>query len=398
MPVDLSGVLYDKYNKAKKAYELAYKEEDYKRASSEAALCAEVLRKLSKENPATASTYLEQAKMFDDLSEKLKHSKPVKHRGSVSVERGDEDDHDLLLDMEKEFDDVIRKLISRSHVDWDSISGLETTKDEIKGSVFFSLAKPDKPVKMDANMSKILLYGPPGTGKTMLAEAVSNRLSCPFFNVSVDKLLSRYVGDSPRLINSLFKVAKNMAPSVVFLDEIECLVENRDSGKESATGVVQTFLSKLEGFRTSGDDSYVLFMAASNTPWSIDPAILQRFEKKIYVPLPDREARIGIFKLHLDKKGFQCEVPRSELAKMTKDYSGRDIKNLCKNAVMLMLRRANPNVYEKADGNIDKIRKSKYRVLTIKNEEIMQSLIRIKPLADRQLLARYEDWGKRYGL
>ncbi|EQD68987.1 ATPase, AAA-type, core domain protein [mine drainage metagenome] len=124
--------------------------------------------------------------------------------------------------MEKEFSARISSLISRENYTWDQIGGLSYEKSLLKEAIFFAAASPE--INVDVPMLKnILLYGPPGTGKTSLAKAVSSTLSSTFFNVPLSELVSRYVGDSERLVNSLFKEARNRSPSVVFLDEVESL-------------------------------------------------------------------------------------------------------------------------------------------------------------------------------
>ncbi|MCE4601893.1 MAG: ATP-binding protein, partial [Desulfurococcales archaeon] len=243
-----------------------------------------------------------------------------------------------------------------------------------------------------------LLYGPPGTGKTMLAMAASNLLKATFINVSVDRVLSRYVGDSPRMISAIFRLAYRRAPSIVFFDEVETLVAKRDTGREAATGLVQTFLTELDGFKSKKLDKPVIVMAATNKPWMLDEAILSRFEKRIYIPLPDREARREIFRLNIEGKGLRLEgITLDELADMTEGYSGRDIANACREATMMMLRRANPDIYKRLEavGSLAELQTQKYRVEPIRREEILAALKKVKPPITREELRRYEEWAKR---
>ncbi len=265
-------------------------------------------------------------------------------------------------------------------------------------ALFYSLAKPSIPVKIEPPR-RFLLYGPPGTGKTMLAMAASNMLKATFFNVSIDRVLSRYVGDSPRMISAIFRQAIRHAPSIIFFDEVEVLAMRRDSDRQAATGIVQTFLTELDGFKTKKLEKPVIVIAATNKPWILDEAILSRFEKRIYVPLPDRKAREEIFRLHLEKKGFQIiGITYEELAKLTEGYSGRDIKNICQTAIIMMLRRANPNIVEKLMKvkDLHELERETYKVEPITKEELLKAIQRVKPTITKDYIKKYEDWSKQY--
>lgn len=397
MPLDITSLIYNSFQEAQKKYEQHYKNGNYKEAAKHAHKCADLLFKLSKQMPEQKKRYLELADKYLTLSENIGKRKPgVKKGKTLEVQKGEEKE-DVIKSMDAEFEQSITSLISKSEIKWEDIAGLEYTKKLMKESIFFALAQPDKKVRIES-LSRILLHGPPGTGKTLLAQAASTGLGATFFNVSIDKLLSRYVGDSPRLIGAMFRVAKTHAPSIVFLDEIEALVAKRDTGKESAAGVTQTFLGGLDGFKKAGEHGYVLFMSASNRPWLIDEAILSRFDKRIYVPLPEAKSREEIFKIHLKKRGFDIDTDYSELAKLTENYSGRDIRNVCMDAIMSMLRRANPNIYqivEKED--VDAMRNAHYHIKTIKKQELLDAIQKVKPAANKELLKKYDEWKEQFG-
>ena len=265
-------------------------------------------------------------------------------------------------------------------------------------AIYYSIAKPEAPVKLEPPR-RFLLFGPPGTGKTMLAMAASNMLKATFFNVSVDRVLSRYVGDSPRMIAAVFRVAYKKAPSIIFFDEVETLVVKRDSGRETAIGLVQTFLTELDGFKSKQLEKPVIVIAATNKPWMLDEAVLSRFEKRIYIPLPDRKARIQLFKLEIEKKGFKLEgITYEELADMTKGYSGRDIRNACKEAVMMMLRRANPDIYFKITKvqTLQQLQQERFKISPIKREEVIRAIKKIKPAVTKEHIKMYEEWAQKY--
>lgn len=405
MTVDASSFIYQEIKKAKKKLDQAMARGDYEIAAKQALRISELFKELSRVRKWGKKEALEMAQEYRRLYEQLSQGTPPPRRsprrghqprregqpaGSPSS-RGDAGELDVEFDAEAE------KLIAKADVTWSDIAGLEEAKRALMEAIYYSLARPSDPgVKLEPPR-RFLLYGPPGTGKTMLAMAASNMLKATFINVSVDRVLSRYVGDSPRMISAIFRLAYRRAPSIVFFDEVETLVARRGSGKEAATGLVQTFLTELDGFKTKKLDKPVIVMAATNKPWMLDEAILSRFEKRIYIPLPDREARREIFRLNIEGKGLRLEgITLDELADMTEDYSGRDIANACREATMMMLRRANPDIYKRLEavGSLEELQRHRYRVEPIRREEILEALKRVKPPISREELKRYEEWAK----
>ena len=174
------------------------------------------------------------------------------------------------------------------------------------------------------------------------------------------------------------------------------MLAKRRGGDEPATGVVQTFLTEMDGVRKTKEP--VIVIAATNRPWDLDEAIVSRFEKRIYVQLPDREARREIFAIHTVKRGFQLEgITVDGLAEMTEGYSGRDIRNVVQTAIVRMLRRANPNVEElMARGGL-RPGQLTYRVEPLTREDFLYALEKVKPAVSRDQVRLYEEWAKRYG-
>src|SRR5205814_715183 len=153
-----------------------------------------------------------------------------------------------------------------------------------------------------------------------------------FYNVKVSSILSKYFGESSKIISELYGTARDTSPSVVFLDEFESLAGQRDASDSGAERrILSTLLSELDGMDSKGrTDLYVLTIAATNRPWDLDNAVLSRFEKKILIPLPDETTRDRILKIHLQKKGFTTDVPYDELVRLTNGHSGREIERFCK--------------------------------------------------------------------
>ena len=397
MSIDASSFLFDELRETKRKLDKALKEGNRVVAARLAKRMSELLRELARYRSWSSRELLDLAKEYEELYRRLvsgeSMTKPRSGAPSMRVVESE------VGELDKEFDAEALKLIARADVTWSDIAGLEEAKRALMEAVFYSIARPSAPVKIEPPR-RFLLYGPPGTGKTMLAMAASNMLKATFFYVSVDRVLSRYVGDSPRMISAIFRQARRLAPSVVFFDEIEVLAMRRDSDKQVATGVVQTLLTELDGFKTKTVEKPVIIIAATNKPWMLDEAIISRFDKRIYVPLPDFEARKQIFRLHLEKRGFQITgITYDELARLTEGYSGRDIRNVCQTAIMMMLRRANPDIAEKLAKikNLSELQRETYRVEPITREELLKAIEIVKPTITREDIEKYEEWSRRYG-
>ena len=147
----------------------------------------------------------------------------------------------------------------------------------------------------------------------------------------------------------MFSEARRRSPSVVFIDEIDALTPSRKwgYGKPPKSGLLSTLLAELDGLESKGSCEFLLTIGATNVPWQMDDAILSRFGKRIYVPLPDPETREKILSIHIDRAGYEADIPRRELVKATNGYSGRDIEQLCSEAIQLMLTDANDCHHQK---------------------------------------------------
>jgi len=215
-------------------------------------------------------------------------------------------------------------------VDWKEIAGLARVKDELRNSIMLPLRSPqlfDKKAALEP-WKGILLYGPPGTGKTHLARAVASSASCYFMSISGADLMSKEAGESSKLVKFLFEHARKNAPTVVFFDELDSVCTSRsDKKSEASRGLLTQIMTEMDGLKK--ETGHVLVLAATNTPWALDSAILSRFQRRIHVELPDEEARLALFGIHLVGKNIQLSRNNlRKLVQMTKGYSGRDIKAL----------------------------------------------------------------------
>ena len=231
-------------------------------------------------------------------------------------------------------------LVEVPKVTWNDVGGLKEVKDKLKESVEWPLKHPDSFERMGIKPARgILLYGPPGTGKTLLAKAVANESNSNFISIKGPELLSKWIGESERLVREIFKKAKQVSPSIIFFDEIDSLATARNiSSSSNRVGerVVSQLLGEISGLEELND---VVVIAATNRPDMIDPALLRpgRFDRQILVPAPDEKSRIKIFEIHTKKMPLY-KVNLKKLAKMTEGYSGADIEAICREAALNAMR------------------------------------------------------------
>jgi SpoVK/Ycf46/Vps4 family AAA+-type ATPase len=226
--------------------------------------------------------------------------------------------------------------VERPTLSFSDIAGLEDVKEDIRLKMIYPFSHPEAAARYKIRRGGgILLWGPPGTGKTMMARAVAGEIDAAFFTVKPSEIMSKWVGDSEQNIEALFKTARSHERSIIFIDEIEALIPSRrgESGSPIMKRLVPQILAELEGFGTS-DENPLLFIGATNEPWSLDPAVLRpgRFDEKVYVGLPDRPARRKILELNLKGRPLSDDVDLDVLADKTVSYSGADVKNICEKA------------------------------------------------------------------
>ncbi len=259
------------------------------------------------------------------------------------------------------------------------IAGLDDAKQEIKLKMVYPFLYPEQARRFLVQKGGgILLFGPPGTGKTMLAKAVAGEIDAAFFTVRPSEIMSKWVGEAEKNVQTLFESARSHARSVIFLDEIEALIPaRRGSSSTVMQRVVPQILSELEGFHKDGQNP-LLFIGATNEPWSLDPAVLRpgRFDEKIYIPLPDLDARRRILELNLERRPLADDVHLDALAERLEGHSGADIRNICSKA-------ANIPFLESIEG--DEIRD----ICAADFEKVLSST---PPSVNKKSLAKYDKY------
>ncbi|MGD0494952.1 MAG: CDC48 family AAA ATPase [Candidatus Bathyarchaeia archaeon] len=227
-------------------------------------------------------------------------------------------------------------------VHWDDIGGLGEVKEDLKEAVEWPLKNPEIFSRLGIKPPKgILLLGPPGCGKTLLGKAVATESAANFITIKGPEIFSKWVGESEKAIREVFRKARMAAPAVIFFDEVDSLLPRRglgfgDSGVSER--VISQLLTEMDGMVTLED---IVVIAATNRPDMVDPAVLRpgRFDRLIYVPEPDEESKIQIFKIYTKNMPLAKDVDAKALASNSRNYSGADIEALCREAAMIALRR-----------------------------------------------------------
>ncbi|HDD57715.1 MAG TPA: AAA family ATPase [Thermoplasmatales archaeon] len=226
-------------------------------------------------------------------------------------------------------------------VTWNDVGGLQQVKQSLREAVEWPLEKPQVFKRMGIKPPRgILLYGPPGTGKTLIAKAVANESNANFISIKGPEILSKWVGESEKAVRELFKRAKQVAPTIVFLDELDAIAPRRGvySGSHVTESVVNQLLTSMDGLESMEG---VVVIGATNRPDIIDPGLLRpgRFDRLLLVPAPDKEARIEILKIHTKDMPLDKNVDLKEIAERSEGYSGADLEALCREAAMIALRK-----------------------------------------------------------
>uniref|UniRef100_A0A1A9UU52 vesicle-fusing ATPase n=1 Tax=Glossina austeni TaxID=7395 RepID=A0A1A9UU52_GLOAU len=286
-----------------------------------------------------------------DRAEKLKEylkkgrKKPIKEG-----ESGNKDDKDKKSDSDSDGEDPEKKklqnklegaiVIEKPKVKWSDVAGLDAAKEALKEAVILPIKFPHLFTGKRIPWKGILLFGPPGTGKSYLAKAVATEANnSTFFSVSSSDLMSKWLGESEKLVKNLFELARQHKPSIIFIDEIDSMCSTRsDNENDSVRRIKTEFLVQMQG--VGNDTDGILVLGATNIPWVLDSAIRRRFEKRIYIPLPEAHARLVMFKIHLGNTTHTLtEQDLKVLAGKTDGYSGADISIVVRDALMEPVRK-----------------------------------------------------------
>uniref|UniRef100_A0A8C7XZ05 vesicle-fusing ATPase n=1 Tax=Oryzias sinensis TaxID=183150 RepID=A0A8C7XZ05_9TELE len=289
---------------------------------------------------AKCADYLDRAEQLKEYLKKKENqetAKPVKEAGDKGIESDEGDNQE-----KKKFKDQLSGAIvmEKPNIKWNDVAGLEGAKEALKEAVILPIKFPHLFTGKRTPWRGILLFGPPGTGKSYLAKAVATEANnSTFFSVSSSDLVSKWLGESEKLVKNLFALAREHRPSIIFIDEIDSLCGSRSENESEAARRIKTeFLVQMQG--VGNDNEGILVLGATNIPWTLDSAIRRRFEKRIYIPLPEEHARSSMFKLHLGSTPNNLtEADFVTLGRKTDGYSGADISVIVRDALMQPVRR-----------------------------------------------------------
>ncbi|XP_054100136.2 katanin p60 ATPase-containing subunit A-like 2 isoform X1 [Callithrix jacchus] len=286
------------------------------------------------------------------------------------------------------------------NIKWNDIIGLDAAKQLVKEAVVYPIRYPQLFTGILSPWKGLLLYGPPGTGKTLLAKAVATECKTTFFNISASTIVSKWRGDSEKLVRVLFELARYHAPSTIFLDELESVMSQRGTAPggehEGSLRMKTELLVQMDGLARSEDLVFVL--AASNLPWELDCAMLRRLEKRILVDLPSQEARQAMIHHWLPPVSksraleLRTELEYSLLSQETEGYSGSDIKLVCREAAMRPVRKIFDALenHQSESSNLPGI-----QLDTVTTADFLDVLTHTKPSA-KNLAQRYSAWQREF--
>lgn len=308
---------------------------------------------------------------------------------------------EVLLDLQikmRNFEDSLNSiepsalrevLITQPQETWDDVGGLEDARLQLQEVIEWPLKYPKLYRHLNSKPpSGILLYGPPGTGKTLIAKALAHESEVNFISVKGPEFLSKWVGESEKAVRETFRKARAAAPCIIFFDEIDAIagMRGRNSSSQVTEQVVSQLLTEMDGLEGLKD---VILLAATNRADMLDPALLRsgRFGRHVEIPLPSKEARIQILKIHLNNRPLAKNIKLEELADRLENYTGADIAAIAEEATLMTIRKAvnNPKINTDDEESV--------KVVKIEREELDEAIDKVLKSADKAQKS-YDRYGK----
>ena len=291
------------------------------------------------------------------------------------------------VEVKADGDDIAPEFVlkEKPNVTFDDIAGLEDAKRAIREAIVYPIQRPDLfPLGWPRG---ILLFGPPGTGKTTLAAAVANEVDAEFLYVDAAMIMSKWLGEAEKNVRKLFSYARSRAqkgmPVIIFIDEVDALLGVHTNEIGGEVRVRNQFLKEMDGIQDKSSNLHVYVIGATNKPWKLDEPFIRRFQKRIYVPLPDLRARRRLLELLTRNIRLASDVDLDRLAEMLEGYSGSDIRDIVQSAYIRTVREFFENG---ATGNP--------RPVSMK--DFLEVIKTRKPSVDPETLKVYEEWYEKY--
>jgi len=353
----------------------ADKDGDYDAAIQNYRKAIEILTKIVRMYPDSPliSTYLETIKSYEKRIQQLQNEAEAvgSGRGKASEKK------DIL-------EDVV--LTQKPNVKFEDIADLKDAKQAITEAIIYPIKRPDLfPLGWPRG---ILLFGPPGCGKTMLAAAVANEINGYFIYADAASIMSKWLGEAEKNVSRIFKFAREKneegSPVIIFIDEIDALLGTFSGEIGGEVRVRNQFLKEMDGLQDKDKKLHIYVIGATNKPWQLDEAFIRRFNKRIFIPLPDREAREQLFKLYTKNLSLSADVDIAKLVDLTDGYTASDIRDVIQAAHLKVIR----EFFEKSQG-IGEPR-------SISMEDFLEILKIRKPSVDPLYVKRYEAWFEKF--
>lgn len=271
-------------------------------------------------------------------------------------------------------------------VKWDDVIGLEEAKKALRESIIYPSLRPEFfPLGWPRG---ILFFGPPGCGKTMLAAAAANEIDAVFLQVDASMIMSKWLGESEKNIAALFEEARRYEregkPVIILIDEVDSLTAFRENEVGGEARARNQLLKEMDGLQDKGRTPRIYVIAATNKPWLLDEPFIRRFQKRIYIPLPDREARLRMLKHYTRRLDLDSSVDFNELARSTEGYSGADVSQICMEVQLKVV----SEFFERGGG--DKPRK-------ITMNDFLEVMKKVKPSISIESMRKMMEWAEKYG-
>src|ERR1700722_2174979 len=293
----------------------------------------------------------------------------------------------MVQQLKSTFSDLVVK--EKPNVRWDDVIGLDDAKRAIRESIVFPFERPDLfPLGWPRGM---LLYGPPGCGKTILAAATAAEINGYFLSIDAASIMSKWLGEAEKNVSKLFTEARKLLekgdPVIIFIDELDSMLGSRNNEVGGETRVRNQFLKEMDGIQDKGKHIHLYTIGATNKPWALDWPFLRRFEKRIYVPLPNFEGRMSMFKNYTAPINVDQNISLEDLSKISDGYSGSDIRDICQGGQLRVVR----ELFESGRA-VDKTVQPRPIVMS-DFKEIMKSR---RPSVSPEMLRAYANWTEQY--